>query len=77
MSLKRWEKKVLETSGAEERVHEIEDELRLAAHPARVVELADTQDSNPCAAMRAGSTPASGTTYTHNPESRTDETAVG
>jgi transcriptional regulator with XRE-family HTH domain len=31
MSLKKWEKKVLEASGAEERVAEIEDELRLAA----------------------------------------------
>lgn len=31
MSLKEWEKKVLETPGAAERVAEIEDELRLAA----------------------------------------------
>lgn len=31
MSLKRWEKKILEAPGAEERVGEIEDELRLAA----------------------------------------------
>jgi transcriptional regulator with XRE-family HTH domain len=31
MSLKQWEKKVLQTPGAEERVREIEDELRLAA----------------------------------------------
>lgn len=31
MSLKEWEKKVLEAPGAEERVAEIEDELRLAA----------------------------------------------
>lgn len=31
MSLKQWEKKVLEAPGAEERVREIEDELRLAA----------------------------------------------
>lgn len=31
MSLKQWEKKVLEAPGAEERVAEIEDELRLAA----------------------------------------------
>ena len=31
MSLKQWEKKVLETPGAEDRVREIEDELRLAA----------------------------------------------
>lgn len=31
MSLKQWEKKVLKTPGAEERVREIEDELRLAA----------------------------------------------
>jgi transcriptional regulator with XRE-family HTH domain len=31
MSLKKWEKKVLETAGAAERVAEIEDELRLAA----------------------------------------------
>jgi len=31
MSLKDWEKKVLEAPGAEERVAEIEDELRLAA----------------------------------------------
>ena len=31
MSLKQWETKVLETPGAEERVREIEDELRLAA----------------------------------------------
>ena len=31
MSLKQWEKKVLETPGAEERVREIEDGLRLAA----------------------------------------------
>jgi transcriptional regulator with XRE-family HTH domain len=30
MSLEQWEKKVLETPGAEERVREIEDELRLA-----------------------------------------------
>jgi transcriptional regulator with XRE-family HTH domain len=30
MSLNEWEKKVLETSGAAERVREIEDELRLA-----------------------------------------------
>lgn len=31
MNLKQWEKKVLEAPGAEERVREIEDELRLAA----------------------------------------------
>ena len=31
MSLKEWEKKVLEAPGAETRVREIEDELRLAA----------------------------------------------
>lgn len=31
MSLKQWEKKVLEVPGAEDRVREIEDELRLAA----------------------------------------------
>lgn len=31
MSLKQWEKKVLEAPGAEDRVREIEDELRLAA----------------------------------------------
>jgi transcriptional regulator with XRE-family HTH domain len=31
MSLKQWEKKVLEAPGAEERVREIEDELQLAA----------------------------------------------
>jgi predicted XRE-type DNA-binding protein len=31
MSLKEWEKKVLEVPGAPERVAEIEDELRLAA----------------------------------------------
>jgi transcriptional regulator with XRE-family HTH domain len=31
MSLKDWEAKVLEAPGAEERVREIEDELRLAA----------------------------------------------
>jgi transcriptional regulator with XRE-family HTH domain len=31
MSLKQWEKKVLEAPGALERVQEIEDELRLAA----------------------------------------------
>ncbi|MCZ7535213.1 MAG: helix-turn-helix domain-containing protein [Acidimicrobiia bacterium] len=31
MSLKQWEKKVLETPGAKDRVREIEDELRLAA----------------------------------------------
>lgn len=31
MSLEQWEKKVLETPGAEDRVREIEDELRLAA----------------------------------------------
>jgi DNA-binding XRE family transcriptional regulator len=31
MSLKQWEKKVLEAPGAPERVQEIEDELRLAA----------------------------------------------
>lgn len=31
MSLSQWEKKVLEAPGAEERVTEIEDELRLAA----------------------------------------------
>jgi transcriptional regulator with XRE-family HTH domain len=31
MSLKEWEKKVLEAPGAPERVAEIEDELRLAA----------------------------------------------
>lgn len=31
MSLKEWEKKVLEAPGAAERVAEIEDELRLAA----------------------------------------------
>ena len=31
MSLKQWEKKVLEAPGAEERVGEIEEELRLAA----------------------------------------------
>ena len=31
MSLEQWEKKVLEAQGAEERVREIEDELRLAA----------------------------------------------
>jgi len=31
MSLKRWEKKVLEAPGAAARVAEIEDELRLAA----------------------------------------------
>lgn len=30
MSLNQWEKKVLETPGAGERVREIEDELRLA-----------------------------------------------
>ena len=31
MSLKQWEKKVLDTPGAPERIREIEDELRLAA----------------------------------------------
>lgn len=31
MSLKQWEKKVLEATGAEERIRAIEDELRLAA----------------------------------------------
>lgn len=31
MSLKQWEKKVLQAPGAEERVRAIEDELRLAA----------------------------------------------
>jgi transcriptional regulator with XRE-family HTH domain len=31
MSLRQWEKKVLKTPGAAERVGEIEDELRLAA----------------------------------------------
>lgn len=31
MSLEQWEKKVLETPGAEDRVREIEDELRLSA----------------------------------------------
>lgn len=31
MSMKKWEKKVLEAPGAAERVAEIEDELRLAA----------------------------------------------
>jgi transcriptional regulator with XRE-family HTH domain len=31
MSVKQWEEKVLEAPGAEERVREIEDELRLAA----------------------------------------------
>jgi transcriptional regulator with XRE-family HTH domain len=31
MSMKQWEKKVLASPGAEERVREIEDELRLAA----------------------------------------------
>lgn len=31
MSLKQWEKKVLEAPGAEERIRAIEDELRLAA----------------------------------------------
>jgi transcriptional regulator with XRE-family HTH domain len=31
MSLKKWEEKVLEASGAAERVDDIEDELRLAA----------------------------------------------
>jgi transcriptional regulator with XRE-family HTH domain len=31
MSLRQWEKKVLDTPGAAERVREIEDELRLAA----------------------------------------------
>jgi transcriptional regulator with XRE-family HTH domain len=31
MSVKQWEKRVLAVSGAEERVREIEDELRLAA----------------------------------------------
>ena len=31
MSLKQWENKVLEAPGADERVREIEDELRLAA----------------------------------------------
>jgi len=31
MSMRTWEKKVLEAQGAEERVAEIEDELRLAA----------------------------------------------
>lgn len=31
MSLKQWEKKVLDVPGADERVREIEDELRLAA----------------------------------------------
>jgi len=31
MSLKQWEDKVLEAPGADERVREIEDELRLAA----------------------------------------------
>jgi hypothetical protein len=31
MSLKQWEKKVLEAPGAPERVQEIEDEVRLAA----------------------------------------------
>jgi transcriptional regulator with XRE-family HTH domain len=31
MSMKAWEKEVLSTPGAEERVSEIEDELRLAA----------------------------------------------
>ncbi|MGD9753483.1 MAG: hypothetical protein AB7W59_21010 [Acidimicrobiia bacterium] len=31
MSLEQWEEKVLELPGAEERVREIEDELRLAA----------------------------------------------
>ncbi len=31
MTLKQWENKILETPGANERVREIEDELRLAA----------------------------------------------
>jgi transcriptional regulator with XRE-family HTH domain len=31
MSLKRWEKRVLQSPGADKRVREIEDELRLAA----------------------------------------------
>jgi transcriptional regulator with XRE-family HTH domain len=31
MSLEKWEKQVLEAPGAEDRVREIEDELRLAA----------------------------------------------
>ncbi len=31
MSLKQWEDKILETPGVNERVREIEDELRLAA----------------------------------------------
>ena len=31
MSLKEWENKILATPGAEDRVREIEDELRLAA----------------------------------------------
>lgn len=31
MSLKQWEKKLLDAPGAEERVGEIEDELRLTA----------------------------------------------
>ncbi len=31
MSLNQWEKKVLDARGAEERVREVEDELRLAA----------------------------------------------
>ncbi len=31
MSMKQWEKKVLESPGANERVREIEDELRLTA----------------------------------------------
>jgi hypothetical protein len=31
MSIEQWEKKVLAVPGAEERVREIEDELRLAA----------------------------------------------
>ena len=31
MSLEQWEKKVLQAPGADQRVSEIEDELRLAA----------------------------------------------
>ena len=33
--------------------------------PASVVELADTQDSSPCAERREGSTPSRGTTQLH------------
>jgi transcriptional regulator with XRE-family HTH domain len=41
MSLKQWEKKVLEAPGAPEHVQEIEDELRLAAGLTALRERAD------------------------------------